>query len=111
VPTTFGEPFQLHQKIVRCLPAVVGALARQVIATWSNAGGDIGASSVIGFGSLDRIAAMRLALVSPPERRSARGYFVEHFSKAKISVRASASLPSTALAPCTGMYREGCLRL
>src|SRR5882672_12290352 len=39
-----------------------GSLARQVLRTWSRAGGDIGASSVIGLGSFDRIAAMRLAL-------------------------------------------------
>src|SRR5215470_5239107 len=42
-----------------------GSFARQRLMMRSSAGGDAGTNSVIGFGSADRIEAMRLALVFP----------------------------------------------
>ena len=42
-----------------------GSLARQRLTMRSSEGGDDGASSLIGLGSTDRIAAIKLALVFP----------------------------------------------
>src|SRR5260370_5122703 len=78
-----------------------GSLAKQVFTTWASAGGDLGDTTEIGVGSDARIAATMLAWLFPVNARLPVALSYSTAPSAKMSERASASLPSV----CSGdMY-------